>query len=202
MILEQLIYPNMDKNRAQVVNILKSGGLAIFPTDTAVGVGCRIDSPLAVEEIFKIKGRPKDKPMLILASGLEMAQEYAEFSEKALEFAKQNWPAGITLILLAKKNMVPEIVRAGGDTVAVRVPAYGVIRGIIEEIGVPIVAPSANFSGEKTPYTLEEVDKNILDQVKIVLKGECYYKKESTLIDSTVTPWKVVRQGAVEVDLS
>lgn len=186
-------------DRENVLNILKSGGMAIFPTDTAVGIGCRIDSPAYIEEIFRIKGRPKDKPMLILAANLKMAQKYAVFSEKALEFAKLYWPAGITLILPAKKNMVSDAVRAGTDTVAIRVPAHGLMRGIIEEIGVPIVAPSANFSGGKTPYTHGEVDKKLIGQVKIVLEGECLYKKESTLIDTTVTPWEVVRQGAVRI---
>lgn len=187
--------------REQIVNILKNGGMAIFPTDTAVGVGCRIDSPTSVEEIFTIKGRPKEKPMLILAASIEMAQKYADFDEKALDFAKQHWPAGITLIVMAKKEMVPEMVRAGKDTVAIRVPAHGAIRGIIEEIGIPLVAPSANFSGEKTPYSLEDVDQELIDQVKFVLPGECFYKKESTLLDTTTNPWKIVREGAIHIEL-
>lgn len=192
----------MNNNITQAIKVFKEGGIVIFPTDTAVGIGCRIDSNVSVNEIFTIKGRPTDKSMLILASSIEMAQKYADFSTKTFEFAKRNWPAGITLILPVKKNMVSEIITAGKETIAIRVPASDVIREIIDAIGVPIVAPSANYSGEKTPYLIEEVDKRLIEQVKMVLQGECTYKKESTIIDTTLQPWRIVREGAVKIEVS
>lgn len=185
----------------KVINLLSSGGLAILPTDTAVGICCRIDSEASVEYIYDLRGRSKDKPLLVLASSIEMAEKYVVFDEKTMEFAKSNWPGGITVILPCKENMVPSVVRAGGKNLGVRVPANGPLRRIIEEVGVPLVAPSANKAGERTPYSIDEVDKHLISDIKIVLEGECTYKKESTIVDTTVNPWKIIRAGAVEVKI-
>ncbi len=181
------------------VKEFKSGNIVVFPTDTAYGIGCRMDNPDSVEKIFKIRNRVESKPLLILANSMEMAEKYVVLNSRVKEFVKDYWPGGVTLILPCDTDFVPGVVRANENTLAVRIPRHEALLEIIKNIGVPIVAPSANISGNKTPYRLEEVEKDILDQADFVLAGECTYKKESTIIDTVSKSWKVVRSGAVEI---
>lgn len=184
----------------KIAETFKSGGIVVFPTDTAYGIGCRMDLKTSVEQVFKIRNRVDTKPLLVLADSIEMVEKYADISMKVKQFARMYWPGGVTLILPCKKELVPEVVRSGGDTLAVRIPKHNTLIEIIKAVGVPIVAPSANVSGNKTPYTLEEVEEDILTNADLVISGKCAYKKESTIIDSTSTPWKIVRQGAVVLE--
>lgn len=185
----------------KAVKAFKEGKVVIFPTDTAYGIGCRMDNVSTVKKIYSIRKRQESKPFLVLVSGMEMARQYVGFDEKASKFLKKQWPGGVTLILPCKKDLVPGIVRAGGETLAVRIPNHEELLEIIKEVGVPIIAPSANIAGDPTPYSLGEVNNKLLDLADYVMAGECAYGKESTIIDATVDPWEVVREGAVKVDL-
>lgn len=184
-----------------VVECFKEGGVIVFPTDTAYGIGCRMDFIKSVEKVFNIRNRAETKPVLVLADSIEMIEKYAYVDEKVKRFAKKYWPGGVTIILPCKTDLVPEVVRAGGSTLAVRIPRHNELLEIIVNVGVPIVAPSANISGHKTPYAQEEVEESILANADQVISGECTYKKESTIIDSTSNPWKIVREGAVKINL-
>lgn len=189
-----------NKNISNPIKVFREGGIVIFPTDTAYGIGCRIDFEDSVKKIFEIRKRVETKPLLILVDTMQMAQEYAQFSEKTTLFCKTYWPGGVTVILPAKLEKVPGIVRAYGNTVAIRIPKQKDILEIISKLGVPIVAPSANISGGNTPYALSEVKEDIISKANFVIDGECFYKKESTIIDTTSTPWGILRSGAVEVN--
>lgn len=184
----------------EVIESLKNGKVGIFPTDTAFGMGCRIDEVSAVERVYKLRKRPSEKALLALVSSIDMAKEYVEIDEKVLKFANKYWPGGLTVVLKCYKDKVPSIVRAGGETLAVRVPDHLQIRDIIEKVGVPIVAPSANKSGKPTPFTIEEVDENLQREVDFVLPGVCTMKGVSTIVDATSTPIKVLRQGVVKFE--
>lgn len=185
----------------QAIDMFRKGKVAVFPTDTAFGIGCRMDNTEAVSQVFKIKKRGLDNALLVLVDSIEMAEEYVKFDPRSLTFVKKYWPGGLTIFLPCDKDRVPSIVRAGMDTLAVRMPQHEDMLTIIKEVGVPIIATSANISGEETPYTLDQVSKEILSQVDFVMPGECTFKKESTIIDCSVTPWKKIRDGAVHVDL-
>lgn len=188
------------KNNKDVVSVFRDGGVVIFPTDTAIGIGCRIDNVEAVERIYEIRHRPPEKPLLILVSSFEMVQEYAiPLSEKEYLLMKKYWPGGITFVINANEEKVPAIVRANGPTIAVRLPDNNELIKIIDEIGVPIVAPSANFSGGKTPLKIEEVDDNLKKQVDFVLPGVCKMEGISTILDLTQNPYQILRQGVVDV---
>ncbi len=183
------------------VKILKEGGVVIFPTDTAVGIGCRINDEKAIERIYEIRHRPPEKPLLILVSSFEMAEEYAlPLSEKIKKILHKYWPGGVTFILPANSQKVLPIVRAGKSTIAIRFPQHKEIVEIIKKVGVPIVAPSANFSGERTPLTIEEVDENLKKKVDFVLTGMCTMKGVSTIVDLTTNPYQIVREGVVTID--
>lgn len=185
----------------KTIEVFKKGEIVIFPTDTAFGIGCRMDREDIVQKIFEIRARPSDKALLVLVDSIEMAEKYVEFDEKTLSYAKRYWPGGVTMILPCIIEKVPSAIRAGGTSLAVRMPKHNALLQIIKEVGVPLVAPSANISGAPTPYSLDEVSKGLIEQVDYIMQGECTYKKESTIIDTTVSPWHIVRMGAVQIDL-
>lgn len=191
----------MDKQIQKAVRILREGGIVIFPTDTAFGIGCRIDSEKAIRKLFEIRKRPESQATPVLADTLEMAQDYLlPIPKKVIDkLIKPYWPGALTIVLLCRIDKVPELVRGGGATIGVRVPNHPVIQQIIKDVGVPILGPSANFHGERTPYRFEDLDKNIVKLVDYVVFGECFIKQASTVIDCSKNPWKIVRQGAVKI---
>lgn len=191
----------MENNIQEVVTVLRSGGIAIFPTDTAIGIGCRMDNEKAVERIFEIKQRPRENALLVLVDSIEMAHEYVEIPPDVKEkLIDAYWPGGLSIFLHTKKDKVPGIVTSDTAVLAVRWPKHATMERVIREVGVPIIATSANRSGEETPYTIEELDEGVVEQVDTVLIGECTYKKESTIIDTTLSPWKIIRQGVVKIE--
>lgn len=181
----------------QAVSLLKEGKVGIFPTDTAFGIGCRIDDVDALKRVYAIRNRPKEKALLALVGSFEMAGQYVVFDENAKSIADKFWPGALTIVLNCNTEKVPSIVRAEGKTLAVRMPDHEEILQVIEKVGVPIVAPSANFSGEATPFTLEMVSQQLIDQVDFVLTGMCKMNKVSTIVDGTTQPATLVREGAI-----
>src|SRR5687767_11468951 len=140
----------MNKNLSEAIKIVKNGGIVIFPTDTAFGIGCRVDREKAVKKLFKLRKRPNDKAVPVLVSSIAMAEEYADPSESARKLMKKQWPGGLTIVMKNKK--VSSVVRAGGSSVGIRMPKHSSTLKLIREVGVPIVGCSANFAGEATPY--------------------------------------------------
>lgn len=179
---------------------LSNGGIVIFPTDTAFGIGCDATSPDAVERLFRIRQRPTNKPTPVLVSSIEMAMEYlADVPQSVLELMDEYWPGALTIIARAEVEKMPSHVRGGTETLGVRMPNNDTAREIIRTLNKPILGPSANFHGQPTPYTFDSVDRDLIEQVAGVVQGECRLKRESTVLDTTVSPWRIVRQGAVDV---
>ncbi len=192
----------MDNQVREAVKVLKNGGIVIFPTDTAIGIGCRIDNEQAVKRLFEIRRRPQNKAVLALVDSVEMAEKYLLPIPKKVkdELINSYWPGKLTIILKCNTEKVPSLVRGGGDSLGVRLPNNSTLLKLIKGVGVPIVAPSANLSGEKTPYSFEELNPELVklaDYVlNIKLSGE---KNVSTVIDCTIEPWKIVREGAIKI---
>ncbi|MDO8269709.1 MAG: L-threonylcarbamoyladenylate synthase [Candidatus Levybacteria bacterium] len=192
--------PNITEDINEVAQNLRNGKVGIFPTDTAFGIGCRMDDVGAVKRVYDIRNRPEEKALLVLVNSIEMAREYVEIDDEALELINKYWPGGLTIILKCRKDKVPSIVRAGGDTLAVRLPDHSQLLEIIGNVGVPLVAPSANRSKEPTPFTFEKLDRQLQEEVDFVLTGVCTIKGVSTIIDVPVKPFMVVRQVVVELN--
>lgn len=191
----------MNKNLEEAVRILKKGGIVIFPTDTAFGIGCRIDNERAVRNLFELRKRPKDKAVPVLCSSIRMVREYVNpFGSGVRKLMQEYWPGALTLVMSANEEKVPHLVRGGGKTIGIRIPAHSTIRRIIKGVGVPILGSSANFAGEKTPFEPSDLDPNLLRKVDFVLRGRCKLKKPSTVLDVSQRPWRVIREGAVELD--
>ena len=194
----------MDNQIQKAVKILQEGGVVIFPTDTAFGIGCRIDDEKAIGRLFDIRKRPETQATPVLVDSLQMAQRYLLPIPKDVidKLIKPYWPGALTVILPCKVDKVPKLVRGGGATLGVRVPNHSTTRQIIKGVGVPILGPSANLHGDKTPYKFEDLDKNIVKLVDYALEGESLLKKPSTVIDCSRKPWRIVRQGAIKIQNS
>ena len=139
----------MDEEINKACKILKDGGIIIFPTDTAFGIGCRIDDGKAVERLFKIRKRPENQAVSTLVSSREMCLMYLENIQPDVQtkLMDRYWPGALTIILPAKAAKVPSLVRGNGKTLGVRMPDHPTILNIIKCVGVPILGSSANFHG-------------------------------------------------------
>lgn len=191
----------MNKNIEKAVKVLNEGGIIIFPTDTAIGIGCRIDNQKSIERLFRLRKRPENQPTPVLVSSFEMAREYILDIPQDIKSSliDKFWPGALTIVLPAKVKKVPELVRGGEKNIGIRMPNNLTILEIIEKVGVPILGPSANFHGEQTPFTKEDLDRELLQNVDFVVEGECLLKDVSTVIDCSSKPWKILREGAVKI---
>lgn len=194
----------MDDQIRKAVETLRKGGIVIFPTDTAFGIGCRIDDQTAVTRLFAIRKRPQTQATPVLVDTVKMAQDYLQPIPKDVidQLIEPYWPGALTIVLPCLKNKVPTLVRGGTDTLGVRIPNHKTTRAIIRQLGMPILGPSANFHGEKTPYVFEDLDPELIEQVDYVVKGECTVCEASTVIDCTKTPWQTLRGGAVKISIN
>jgi L-threonylcarbamoyladenylate synthase len=166
----------------KTVKILKSGGLVAFPTETVFGIGAALDQPEAIKQIFKLKKRPKNKPLQILIADMAQAKKLGKFNKKALELAEREWPGPLTLVIF-KTRKVPKLVSGGSKKVGLRMPDHKTVLELIEKCG-PIVATSANRAGEKPALTAEEVKKQ-LPEIDYILAGRTRTGRASKVIDAT-----------------
>jgi len=184
----------------KAVHILNNGGIIIFPTDTAFGIGCRIDNPESVDRLFKIRRRPAGQPMPVLVSSITMALTYyLNPSDIVRRFMKDYWPGALTIVSQCHRNAIDSPIRGGGNTIGLRMPNHPVILKIIEEAGVPVLGPSANFHGDPTPFSFANLNPELVKLVDFVVPGECTVRQPSTVVDCSVHPYKILRQGAVKL---
>ncbi|OGD86759.1 threonylcarbamoyl-AMP synthase [Candidatus Curtissbacteria bacterium RBG_16_39_7] len=184
----------------RVIQILKAGGIVIIPADTVFIPACRMDKTDTIKRLYKIKKRSKNQPTLVLVNSVSMAKKYVAITEAANKLIKKFWPGPLTIIFPAKKN-VPKEIQGGNGTLGVRYPNYPFILKAIKAVGVPILAPSANFKGKLPPKRFKDLDKDFIKLADYVFKGKCKIGKESTVVDATVIPPNVLREGAIKLDL-
>ncbi|MDD4178824.1 MAG: L-threonylcarbamoyladenylate synthase [Candidatus Margulisbacteria bacterium] len=170
------------KNFNRAVKTLKSGGVIAFPTETVFGIGALLSKPEAIKRIYKLKKRPRSKPLQVLVASLPQALELGKFSKQALELGKKDWPGPLTLIV-HKTAKVPKLITGGTEKVGLRIPAHRTIIDLVRKCG-PIVATSANEAGEKPSLTAKEV-KQKLAALDYILPGRVKHGKPSKVIDAT-----------------
>ncbi|MBI4098094.1 MAG: threonylcarbamoyl-AMP synthase [Candidatus Levybacteria bacterium] len=186
----------------EAIKVVRQGGIIIFPTDTAFGIGCRMDNEKAVKRLFEIKKRPREQAVPVLFDNASRVEEFVlPFDSVIKKLMKKYWPGALTIVLPCKTSKVNALVRGGGKTLGVRIPDHKVPMELIKGANVPILAPSANFHGEKTPYIFEELDKALLKRVDFVIEGEAGGSLSSTVVDCSRQPWEIIRQGAILLDL-
>jgi len=183
----------------QALQVLKQGGLVAFPTDTVYGVGAHATLPLAVEQIYHVKGRPRSRPIPILLDNAESLEEVAEdIPPEAWSLAQRFWPGPLTIVL-RRSPSVPDVITAGGPNVAVRVPDHEFALRLLHAAGGALATTSANLSGRPDPVTAKEVLGYLEGRIDLILDGgRCPGGIASTVIDLTATLPQVVRWGAIE----
>ena len=185
----------------QAADILRSGGLVGIPTETVYGLGANGLSSEAVKKIFAAKGRPQDNPLILHVPEAAWLERYCrDVPQSAYALAERFWPGPLTMIL-PRREMVPDATTAGLDTVGVRCPNHPVTLAIIREADVPVAAPSGNTSGRPSPtcaaHMIEDMDGKI---DAIVDGGRCGVGVESTIIDLTCTPPRLLRPGGLPLE--
>lgn len=197
----RLLHGESPEAVAEAARILRAGGLVAFPTETVYGLGADGFNAEAVRRIFAAKGRPADNPLILHVSGTAMASLVAEaLPEVGRALAARFWPGPLTLVL-PRREAVPAVVTAGLPTVAVRCPAHPIALALIEAVGRPLAAPSANRSGRPSPTTAEDVLEDLEGRIDAVLDGgPTGLGVESTVVDVTVSPPVVLRPGGVTLE--
>jgi L-threonylcarbamoyladenylate synthase len=186
-----------DEAFEEILTFLRAGGVIGFPTDTAYGLGADPFNEAAVRRIFEIKGRPEDKPILLLVDSIAMAERVVSVSKNAMTLAERFWPGPLTMILPARPN-VPSLVTAGTGTVGVRWGSAPFAEKLISKWDRPITATSANRSGMASTVTANEVREQLEDRLDLLVDGGSLPARGgSTLLDLTVTPPKVLREGPI-----
>lgn len=186
---------------AAAAKILREGGLVALPTETVYGLGANGLDPDAVRRIFEAKGRPQDNPLILHVSGPQWLTRYcSEVPPLAYVLARKFWPGPLTMIL-KRGPSVPDVTTAGLDTVAVRCPNHPVTLAIIREAGIPIAAPSANLSGRPSCTTAQDVLEDMDGKIQCLVDGgPCTVGVESTILDLTCTPPRLLRPGGLPVE--
>ena len=181
--------------------IIREGGLLGIPTETVYGLGANALDADAVRKIFEAKGRPQDNPLIIHIPGPQWLTRYCEdVPPLAYELARRFWPGPLTMIL-KRKPVIPDITTAGLDTVGVRCPNHPVTLAVIREACVPIAAPSANLSGRPSCTTAADVLEDMNGKIDgVVDGGPCTVGVESTILDLTVTPPRLLRPGGLPLE--
>lgn len=182
-------------------DILRSGGLVAFPTETVYGLGADATNATAVEGIFAAKERPHSDPLIVhLPDASKLLTVAASAPDLAFELAERFWPGPLTLILPRAPAIVPAV-SAGGGTVGARVPRHAVALGLLQAAGVPVAAPSANRFMHTSPTTAAHVIADLGGRIDAVLDaGPCDVGVESTVLDLTSTPPRVLRPGGVTLE--
>jgi len=183
------------------VEVILRGGLVAVPTETVYGLaGNGLDHD-AVAEIYRVKGRPAIKPLILLVSDMDVAETVcAGMPESARLLAEAFWPGALTLVL-SRGGAVPDIVTAGGGTVGVRSPNHPKTLELLRLTGLPLAAPSANISDMPSPINAEDVLKYFDGKIDCVIDGGVSaLGHESTIVDLTAEPYRILRQGVLPED--
>ncbi|MEG0132680.1 MAG: L-threonylcarbamoyladenylate synthase [Clostridium sp.] len=193
---------NLDESAIKEAGeIIKSGGLVAFPTETVYGLGANALDPEAVTKIFIAKGRPQDNPLIIHVADYDIDSYVKNVPGVAREIIKKFWPGPITIIL-EKTDLIPDETSANLSTVGIRMPENNIARSLIKAAGVPIAAPSANISGKPSPTDMESCIEDLNGKIDCILGGEnSVVGMESTIVDCTTTPTCILRPGAITLEM-
>lgn len=184
------------------VDVLKTGGLVVYPTETVYGIGADATNPEAVKKLSEYKNRPFGKPYSIAVTDQKMAGEYVELNKTAKDLYREFLPGPLTIISKGKHKVVPDVESEEG-TLGVRIPDYKLVLEIVKKIGKPITSTSANASYKKRPYAIHDILDNISDKQKglidlIIDAGTLPPNEPSTVIDTTLDDVVTLRQGEIK----
>lgn len=178
--------------------LIAKGEVVVCPTDTGYAFAANALSARAIARVFELKGRAYSNPIHIAVSSMKAAERYAHLNKAAEDLACRFLPGALTIVL-PKKEIIPSLLVAGGDTIGIRIPDNRVILDLATMTDLPLTATSANISGRPTPYSAQEVIEQLGDAVKnialILDQGPLSGRELSTIVDVTVSPPRLIRQG-------
>ncbi|MBF0492479.1 MAG: threonylcarbamoyl-AMP synthase [Deltaproteobacteria bacterium] len=181
----------------EAAQTLSQGELVVFPTETVYGLGARADSAAAIQKIYQAKGRPQNNPLIVHFHSMSQMKEWIKLPEQAQKLGNKFWPGPLTLIVQGSERICKEA-RAGLKTVAIRIPNHPIALELLREVDIPLAAPSANRSGHISPTQVEHVKRSLGPQVEIILEGgPCEVGLESTVLDLTTKPPRILRPGKI-----
>ena len=184
------------KNIVLAAQIVRNGGLVIFPTETVYGLGCDPLIVKSVKRLLKVKGN-RLKPLPVLAATISDVEKAASFSQTARQIAAKLWPGSLTLVL-SKKPSFHDVVTSGTDSVGMRIPNNDVALELIRLSGGLLIGSSANRTGESPPRSVCELSDELKQQVDVVLDGGSIFQGiPSTVVDLTSTTPKILREGPI-----
>lgn len=180
---------------------IKQGKIVVFPTETVYGIGTNGLDEKAVRKLYEVKKRPPNKPISLLVSNMEMVKSIAkDITEIEYKIMEKFFPGPLTIIL-KKKDIVPDIVTAGQETVGVRMPSGEIARKLVELSGVPIATPSANISGQPSGTNLSEIKEQFKKNVDFYIDGgNSELGISSTIVQVIDGKIKILRQGSITLE--
>ncbi len=182
-------------NLLDVISALKNGEVIVYPTDTLYGLGADIYNDSAVKKIFLIKKRSIDQPLSIAVSNINSLKNVAFVDDRVIRIAKSFLPGKLTLVL-KKKNVISDILSAGSDLIAVRIPDNPIALEILSFFG-PLTCTSANIHGMKTPNKIKEIKMLFKDKINIYIDAGKLENKPSTIVDLSRKKVKILREGSI-----
>ncbi|MDR1354603.1 MAG: threonylcarbamoyl-AMP synthase [Oscillospiraceae bacterium] len=182
-----------------ISSLLHAGEAVVIPTETVYGLAANALDARAVENIFRIKGRPSDNPLIVHISDEKMLGGIVtEVPPAAKKLMKRFWPGPLTLVLTKKNESIPAVVSAGLGTIAVRMPNHPVELAIIEHSKLPLAAPSANLSGYVSPTTAKHCVSDLAGRISLIVDGgSCVVGVESTVLFVAEKPYRILRSGII-----
>ena len=191
-----------DEAFSDAAKALCEGKLVAFPTETVYGLGANALNPDAVKRIYEAKGRPSDNPLIVhIAEVSKLNELILEIPDTAVTLIEAFWPGPLTLVF-KRSDRVPDIITAGLDTVAVRMPDSIIAQKLIREAGVPVAAPSANLSGRPSPTTYKHVIEDLSGRIEYIIDGgPCQVGVESTVLDVTTEIPIILRPGGITLEM-
>ena len=190
--------PNTEAVFANARTVLLAGGVIAFPTDTFYGLGVDPFNREAVNRVFELKGREKNKPLILLISSrVQLETMVKEITPAHSALIHKFWPGPLTL-LFKPGSVIPENVSAGSNRIGIRQPGNTMTRNLISALGQPITAASANLAGESPPITAKQVQQSFGNRVDLIIDGgTCQGGKPSPVVHALETPVRLVRHGAI-----
>jgi L-threonylcarbamoyladenylate synthase len=183
-----------------VINLLKAGDIVALPTETVYGLAGRCDKEKTIKNIYQIKNRPKSNPLIVHYSNSYDALKDIYIDSRAIELANKFWPGPLSIVAKIKNKSICKLVLSNLDTVAVRVPSNKIMLNILDKLGVPLAAPSANRYGKISPTSASDVYEELNGKVSTILDGGLTaIGLESTVIDLSSKETKILRHGGINM---
>lgn len=192
------VVPDDDAGRALAVEVLRGGGVVAIPTDTVYGLAAAMDVPGAIDRLFVAKGRPTDRAIAVLLADLDQVAAVGQLSPSGRALGVGLWPGGLTLVVEQRAGLpLPRELTGGRDTIGVRVPDHPSPRAIAALLG-PLPTTSANVSGEPELMTAAAIEERFGGRIELILDGgPAPGGRPSTVVDVTVDPPRILREGAI-----